>query len=97
MWDGESFVDDFDQARKYWQPSDVSCEMQDILAHPPFATIRPLSKHFLRVVPVRRQMEKGRWAGGPKIDGSKNEVTAQQPFLGRLHFLTTQSFDHSPC
>lgn len=31
MWDGKSFVDDFDQARKYWHPSDACAEMQDIL------------------------------------------------------------------
>ncbi|GAA4444249.1 hypothetical protein [Novipirellula rosea] len=31
MWDGESFVDDFDQARKYWHPSDACADMQDIL------------------------------------------------------------------
>lgn len=31
MWDGESFVDDFDQARKFWHPSDACGEMQDIL------------------------------------------------------------------
>ena len=31
MWDGESFVGDFDLARKYWHPSDACREMQDIL------------------------------------------------------------------
>ncbi len=31
MWDGESFVDDFDLARKYWHPSDACADMQDIL------------------------------------------------------------------
>ena len=31
MWDGESFVDDFDQARKYFHPSDACADMQDIL------------------------------------------------------------------
>jgi hypothetical protein len=31
MWDGESFVDDFEQARKYAHPSDACADMQDIL------------------------------------------------------------------
>ena len=31
MWDGQSFVDDFDLARKYWHPSDACADMQDIL------------------------------------------------------------------
>ena len=31
IWDGESFVDDFDSARKYWHPSDACADMQDIL------------------------------------------------------------------
>ncbi|WP_417737725.1 hypothetical protein [Rosistilla oblonga] len=31
MWDGQSFVEDFDQARKYAHPSDACADMQDIL------------------------------------------------------------------
>ncbi len=31
LWDGESFVNDFDQARKYWHPSDACVDMQRIL------------------------------------------------------------------
>ncbi len=31
MWDGESFVDDFDLARKYAHPNDACADMQDIL------------------------------------------------------------------
>ena len=31
MWDGHSFVGDFDLARKYWHPSDACADMQDIL------------------------------------------------------------------
>ena len=31
MWDGESFVDDFDLARKYAHPSDACAEIQNIL------------------------------------------------------------------
>jgi hypothetical protein len=31
FWDGESFVDDFDQARMYAHPSDACADMQDIL------------------------------------------------------------------
>ena len=31
MWDGESFVDDFDLARKYAHPSNACAEIQNIL------------------------------------------------------------------
>lgn len=31
LWDGESFVNDFDQARKYAHPSDACSDMQEIL------------------------------------------------------------------
>lgn len=31
MWDGESFVDDFDLARKFYHPNQACFEMQEIL------------------------------------------------------------------